>query len=155
MKETNTESFTRQISEDIINLYYKSMQDYLSQQDGKILEGDVVVMIMNICLGTAVNIYYSIRDIMPNTQIDFDFARASIINKMSKNFDDIKEYKKETPVQLTPSQLNDIQNNGKTLIEMPNGIKKEISKKDIIAKKTEVDKLKTEKNNKPRIILPN
>ena len=101
------------------------------------------VLIMNITISVSSNIYFSVRQILPTTIMDFDFMRAKIINCLVDSFEKIKSYNpKDVAMPLTVEQVQEVQANGFTIIKMPDGSEKRITQEDILIKKSEADKIK-------------
>lgn len=156
-----TEAFT-QISKDIMRCYQEKMHEYLnSKEAGTLTDADVVIMIMNITMSVGTNIYYSLKQILPTTTIDYEFVKVKIINSFVDSFDKIKDY---TPsldmLPLTQEQVKEIATVGHAMVTMPNGKIRKITKEDILIKKADIDKIadihKPEivGGNTPKIIVP-
>lgn len=161
MSESKEEAFKR-ISGDIMRCYHEKMHEYLnSQETGTVTDADVIVMIMNLTMGIGTNIYYSLKQILPTTVIEYDFVKAKIINSFVDAFDKIKDYNpKNDMLPLTTDQVKEIAREGFAMVTMPDGRQRKVTKEDILIKKEDVDKLAELKSkeiigaNTPKIIIP-
>lgn len=137
------ESEFKNISSAIMRCYHEQMHEYLnSKPPASLTDSDVIIMIMNLTIGVGTNIYYSLKQILPTTNIDFDFIKAKVINSFVDEFEKIKEYNpKENTMPLNADQIQEIAENGFCIIVMPDGSERKVTKEDILIKKEDVDKL--------------
>ena len=160
-KEAQSEAF-RQISGDVMRCYHEKMHEYLnSKEAGTITDADVVIMIMNLTIGVGTNIYYSLKQILPTTTIDFDFIKAKVINSFVDGFEKIKEYApKNDMFPLTADQVKEIAKEGYVMVTMPDGKIRKVTKEDILIKKEDVAKIADAQKKEvvgahtPKIIVP-
>jgi len=160
-KEAQSEAF-RKISGDVMRCYHEKMHEYLnSKEAGTITDADVVIMIMNLTIGVATNMYYSLKQILPTTTIDFDFIKAKVINSFVDGFEKIKEYTpKNDMFPLTADQVKEIAREGHVMVTMPDGKVRKVTKEDILIKKEDVEKIAEMQKKEvvgahtPKIIVP-
>ena len=140
--ETKEKDF-KEMSANIMKSYHEEMHKFLnSHPEGTLTDADVIIMIMNLTIGVSTNIYYSLKQILPTTPMDFDFMRAKLSNSLVDAFEKIKEYNpKESVMPLTVEQVKDIQDNGFTIIKMPDGSERRVTQDEILVKKNDADKL--------------
>ena len=153
----------KRICTSILSTYQKEIDNFLtSQPSGSLSDADVIIMHMNLITNIATNIYYKLKDILPTTPVDFDYMKASIINSLKDSFEKVKEYKpQEKYMPLTVAQIKEVFEKGFSMITMPDGEEKKITKSDILIKSDELKKLldDTKKEVKdaasaPKIIKP-
>ncbi len=159
----------KKISNNIMRCYQEQMHEYLNDKaTGSLTDSDVILMIMNLTIGISTNIYYSLKQFLPTTSIDFDFIRAKLCNTLVDSFDKIKEFNpKDNTMALTVEQVKEIIDNGECVITLPDGTTRKVTKDDLLIKREEADKIlnaakenaekeKEVKNaDTPKIILPN
>ena len=133
----------RNITQSVLKTYQDEMHNYLSDKPaGSLTDADVILMIMNLTISVSTNIYYSLKQILPTTTMDFDYMRAKITNSLVDSFEKIKEFiPKENVMPLSVEQLEDIKTNGFTIIKMPDGSERKVSKEDLLVKKEEKENL--------------
>jgi hypothetical protein len=131
------------ISREIMNKYHEEMHKYLnSKAAGKLTDADVVIMIMNLTIGIGTNIYYSLKQILPTTVMDFDFMRAKMVNEFSDTFEKIKDYNpKENMMPLTVEQVKEIQEKGSTTITFPDGRQRVVTEEELLVKKYDAERM--------------
>lgn len=161
-KEAQQTAAFEQISKDVMHCYQDKMHEYLnSNEAGTLTDADVVIMIMNITMSVGTNIYYSLKQILPTTTIDYEFVKAKVINSFVDAFEKIKDYTpKNNMFPLTAEQVKEIATVGHAMVTMPDGKIRKITKEDILIKKEDMEKIaelhKSEivgvKN--PKIIIP-
>lgn len=133
----------KEISNTIMKVYHDEMHRYLNaNSEGTLTDHDVIIMIMNLTIGISTNIYYSLKQILPTTNMDFDFIRAKLSNSLVDSFEKIKDYNpKESAKPLTMEQIKEIQENGFAVIKMPDGSERRITQDEILVKKKDADKI--------------
>lgn len=139
--QTESQAFSN-IANNVVRTYHSEMNSFLSNvEEGTLKEADVIVMIMNLTIGVGTNIYYSLKDFLPNTVLDFDFMKAKIINSFVDAFEKIKEYEppKDDMMKLDTEQLKELVENGFVNVTMPDGSVKKVTDKDLLFKKEEID----------------
>ena len=104
------DKYCKEITEDVSSFYHKRLKQFLLDKNrGSITEAEVIILIMNICIAMSVQIYFSIKDYLPNAEIDFDFSTAKIINAISDSFKKIKEYDPgDGLIELSKEQIKEI-----------------------------------------------
>lgn len=145
----------------VMKTYHDKMHDYLdSKSVGTLTDADVVIMIMNLTMGIATNVYYSLKQILPTTPLDFEFMKAKISNSLIDTFEKIKEFNpKESVMPLTVEQIKEIQEKGSAIIKMSDGSERTITESDLLIKKQDSGKIveaikrETSKDH-PTIIIP-
>lgn len=139
---STNEDFNK-IANALMKTYQDEMHEYLtSKKTGELMDSDVIVMIMNLTIGIGSNIYYSLKQILPSTPIDFDFAKAKIINSFVDSFEKIKSLDFSEGMQpLTIEQMKEIEDNGFTIVTFKDGSQKRVSKEDIRVKRDETDSI--------------
>lgn len=150
----------KKIATKVIDSYYDEMDSYFRNPDYKLNESDVIMMVMNMTVGMAKNIYFSLKDFMPDRTLDFDFMRAKIINTLSDEFNKITEYNpKKTLIELNKDQLNEIVENGHAIVDLGDGNEIKVTEDDIYMKQDDAKELaeKVKKDvtndiNSPKII---
>ncbi len=137
------EEFFKKITTDVMDTYHEKMHDYLANTaDGNLTDADIIVMVMNITMSISTNIYFSLKQILPMTKLDFDYMKVTIINHLKDSFEEIKKFSpKEGVMPLTTDQIKEIQKNGFTIITMPDGQERKVSEKDLLIKKADADKI--------------
>lgn len=152
-----TEEFGNLLCQELIEKYYDRMQEFFIDNRGGLIESDVLVMVMNLVVGVSTNLFYSIKSFFPKTDtIDYEFIRATAINKLRENFDKIKEVDfSEDYVALTNEQLTEVQTKGFTEI-VTDGVKRTITREDVKITKREADRVahENEKRRNSKIIVP-
>ena len=79
------------ISKEIMKTYQNEMHAYLnSKKDFELTDADVIVMIMNLSVGISTSIYYTLKQILPSTKLDFDYMKAKMCNSLVDEFEKIK-----------------------------------------------------------------
>ncbi len=156
---TNQEKDFKDISKAIMKTYHEEMHRYLnSKAAGSLTDADVIVMIMNLTMGISTNIYYSLKQILPTTPMDFDFMRAKLSNSLVDSFEKIKEYNpKESVMPLTVEQVKEIHEKGFAIIKMADGSERKVTEDEILVKKEDADKMLQETKDAPhtpKIIIP-
>lgn len=113
-----------------------------SVPEGSLTDDKVILMIMNCTVEIAKHCYFSLKDFLPTTVMDFKFIRASVINKLKDRFEEILAYvpNPET-IPLTVEQVKEVREKGFTMMAMPDGSKRKITLDDILVKKDEADKI--------------
>lgn len=149
----------KQIAQAVMNTYHEKMHDYLnSNPQGSLTDADVIIMIMNLTMSVATNIYYSVKQILPSSQLDYDFMKVKLSNSLADSFDKIKQYTpKESIMPLTVEQIEEIMKNGFAIITMPDGSTRKISENEVLVKKEDAEKLIKETKEAPhskKIIVP-
>jgi hypothetical protein len=150
MDQVSKETDLQIITTAILRTYQEKIHEYLnSKPDGSLTDADVIVMVMNLVVGVSTNIYYTLKQILPDTKMDFDFMKAKMGNAIFDGFEKIKEFKpEETMVSLTVEQVKEIREKGFTLIDLPNGGQRKVSMEDIMVKRQDADKLLDEAKQK-------
>lgn len=131
------------ISKKLREVYFEEIYHFISKEG--LTNQDVIITIMNILVSVSGNIFYSIKDLLPNDDVDYKYIRAAIINKLSAIFEDIQNYKPSLYEQLTTEQLIEIYEGGSTIIKMPDGSERTITKEDVVIKKEDYEKLVEER----------
>lgn len=143
------------ISKAIMKTYQDKMHEYLnSKPDGELTDADVIVMIMNLSVGISTNIYYTLKQILPNTKLDFDYMKAKMCNSIVDGFEKIKEYNpKDTMLPLTTEQVKEITEKGFAMIPLADGSFRKVSIDEIMVKRGDGDKLLEEAKQKAEDIV--
>jgi hypothetical protein len=164
MDQVSKETDLSNITTAMMRTYQEKIHEYLhSKPDGALTDADVIVMIMNLSVGVGINVYYTLKQILPDTKMDYDFMRAKMVNAISDGFEKIKEYKPdETMITLTAEQVKEIRENGFALIPLADGGERRVTLGEIMVKRQDADKLLDEAKEKandiantPKIITPN
>lgn len=131
------------INKAVLKTYQEKMHEYLnSKPPGALTDSDVIMMIMNVTVNVSTNIYYSLKQILPTTVMDFDFIRAKLSNSLVDSFDKIKEFTpKESVMPLTVEQIKEIQEKGSAIIKMNDGTERRVTKDDLLVKRDDADKI--------------
>lgn len=140
--ESNETEF-KKMAEIVMKSYHDCMHNYLTSNElGKLTDADVILMVMNMTIGIGVNIYYSLKQFLPSSPVDYDFIKAKLINSFVDDFEKIKQYNPKTEMlSLTEDQIKTIARDGSVVVKMPDGTDKEITKEDILIKKEDVHKI--------------
>lgn len=143
----------------IMNTYRDQMHDYLnSKPAGSLTDADVVIMIMNLTSAVGTNIYYSLKQYLPTSPLDFDFMKVKLVNSFADSFEAIKSYNpKDGVMPLTVEHLKEIQEKGFVIIKLPDGTERKVTDNDILIKKDVAEKLVKETKeaaHTPKIIVP-
>ena len=160
-KEINAQNSYMMILKNVMKTYHEQMNDYLTNSpEGSLTDADVTIMIMNLVVGVATNLFYSLKQFLPTTPNDYDYIRATVINNLVDGFQKIKEYKpKDRLMPLTVDQIQEIRDKGFTMVKMPDGAERKVNKDDLLFKKDEIDKLitnvKDDATNSKKLIIPN
>src|SRR5579872_1139394 len=119
-KEKNEAEFKR-ICKNIMATYQQEIDNYIrSKPDGYLTEADVIIMNMNIIMSVSTNMYFTIKELLPIVNIDFDYMKASIINNLKDSFEKVKDYMPQNKyLPLTVDQIKEIQDKGFAMVEMP------------------------------------
>lgn len=127
----------------IMEVYHEKFHEYLSSKPtGSLTDSDVIIMIMNLTVAISTNIYYSLKQILPTTPMDFDFMKVKLCNSLADKFEEIKSYNpKESVLPLTVEQVKEITEKGFAVIKMPDGRERKIMKEEIMVKKEDKDQL--------------
>lgn len=146
------------MSQTVMRAYQDAMHSYLASKGaGELTDADVIVMIMNLTIGVATSIYYSLKQILPTTPMDYDFMRASICNSLKDSLGKIKDYSpKETMLPLTQEQVGEIKDNGFTVLKLADGHERKVTADEVMIKREDADKIM--ESSKPlsrKLILPN
>jgi hypothetical protein len=143
------------ISKAIMKTYQDQMHEYLnSKKDGELTDADVIVMIMNLSVGISTSIYYTLKQILPSTNLDFDYMKAKMCNTLVDDFEKIKQYNpKDTMVSLTVEQVNEIKEKGFAMIPLHDGSVIKVSMDEIMVKRDDADKLLEEAKEKAKDIV--
>jgi flagellar motor switch protein FliG len=113
-------------------------------------------------MGVTTNMYYTLKELLPTTPIDFDYIKATILNNLKDNFEEVKDYQvKQKYMPLTVEQLKEIKEKGFTFVDMPDGSQRKITDQDILVSEKDAEKVldhaKAEAKDdiiRPTIILP-
>ena len=140
--ETKEKDF-KEMSGNIMKSYHEEMHKFLnSHPAGTLTDADVIIMIMNLTISVSTNIYYSLKQILPTTPMDFDFMRAKLSNTLVDSFEKIKDYNpKESVMPLTVEQVKEIQDKGFVIIKMPDGSDRRVTQDEILVNKNEADQI--------------
>jgi len=143
----NREEEFKRISSAVMKVYHEELHSFLNNNpQGTITDADVIIMIMNLTINVSTNVYYSIKQILPTTQLDYDFMRAKVINALVDSFIKIKDFNpRESTMPLTVDQIKEIYENGFCMVTLADGTSRRISKEDVLVKKEDVEKLIDEK----------
>lgn len=138
------------ITKAIMKTYQDQIHEYLnSKPDGELTDADVIVMIMNLSVGISTNIYYTVKQILPHTKIDFDYMKAKMCNSIVDGFEKIKDFNpKDTMMSLTVEQVNEIKEKGFAMIPFADGTVRKVGIDDIMVKRNDADKLLEEAKQK-------
>ena len=147
-----TNDFGIKLCEDLVNNFYDKLNEFFINERGKLMEPDVITMLMNVCLGVATNFYYSIKSCFPETELDYAFIKATVINRMVENFDKLKDMNFGEYVSLTPEQVDDLEKSGSAIVETSEGKEAMVTKEQLRVKRKDLNHLAEKKS---RIILPN
>jgi len=141
------------ITTEVMRHYNLLLHEFLeSAPQGSLTEPDVVVLIMNITMAAATNMYFSIKQYLPNTGADFDFLKAKMINSFVDAFEGIKTYDpKSQLLSLSIEQVQEIIDKGFVMITMPDGQMKKVTREEVMIKKDVLDTIKKEPEH-PKII---
>ncbi len=144
------------MSKAIMKTYQEKMHEYLnSKPQGTLTDANVILMIMNLTIGIATNIYYTLKQILPGIQMDFDYMKAKMGNEIFAAFEKIKDYNpKDTMMVLTVEQVKEIQEKGFAVIPMPNGGARRVTVDELMVKKEDASKLIVDAKKKS-INMPN
>ncbi len=153
------EKYFKSISVSIMKTYHEKMHEFLnSQPAGTLTDADVIILIMNLTMSVSTNLYYSLKQILPTTPLDFDFMKAKLSNHLIDAFEKIKEYNpKESVMPLTVEQVKEIRDKGFAIIKMSDGSERKVIEDEILIKKEDADKvLKEAKDSQDskKIIIP-
>lgn len=150
MDQVSKETDLQKITTAIMKSYQENIHEYLnSKPEGTLTDADVIVMVMNIAVGVSINVYYTLKQILPDTKMDYDFMKAKMGNAIFDGFEKIKEYKpQETMVPLTVEQVKEIREKGFTILAMPNGGARRLTLDDIMVSRTDADRLLDEAKQK-------
>lgn len=154
--QSNIETDFQRISKIVMATYQEQMHEYLnSKPEGTLTDADVILMIMNLTIGIGTNVYYSLKQILPNTPMDFDFMKVKMVNSFIDAFEKIKDFTpKETMIALTVDQVKEIREKGSTIITLADGTNKTITVEDIMVKRDDADKLLKEAKKDAVKIVP-
>ena len=138
------------ISKATMKTYQDKMHEYLnSKPDGEFTDADVIVMIMNLSVSISTSIYYTLKQILPNTKLDFDYMKAKMCNSIVDSFEKIKGYNPEdTMLTLTVEQVKEITDKGFAMIPTADGSLIKVSMDEIIVKRKDGDRLLEEARQK-------
>ncbi len=159
----NQEADFKEILDAVMKTYHDKMHAYLTgKPDGTLTDADVVIMIMNLTMNISTNVYYSVKQILSTTKVDYEFMTATIMNHLVDAFKNIKNYSpKETLMPLTVEQIKEIQEHGFTTITLADGAQRRVSKEELLVKKEDAKKIiegakhdAIAKIHTPKIILP-
>lgn len=136
----------KDISSAVMKCYQEQMHTYLnSKPDGSLTDADVIIMIMNLTISISTNIYYSMKQILPTTPMDFEFMKVKLSNSLVDSFEKIKEYNpKESMMPLTVEQVKEINEKGSTVIKLADGSERTVTKDELLVKREDADKLLAE-----------
>lgn len=162
-KVVEKEADFKDISTAVMKCYHDKIHEYLnSKPAGSLTDADVIIMIMNLTIGISTNIYYSLKQILPTTPLDYDYMKVKLSNSLVDSFEKIKQYNpKESTMALTIEQVKEIHEKGFTIITLADGAQRKVTESEILIKKEDVDKLVQEQKreavnaNSPKIIIPN
>lgn len=123
-----------EITVKIMDFVRASLDEYFNSLKPNLLNTDVVIFILNLIESLSANSYYLLKLYLPNNELDFDFIKAKMLNALSDNFEDIKNY--NPCIDLTKDQMNEIVKNGieKTEITLVDGTKVSLSGNDLYMK---------------------
>jgi hypothetical protein len=159
----NLEADFKRIVKNVMGVYQDELDNFIrTKPEGSLTDADIIVMNMNIIMGVTTNMYYTLKEILPTTVIDFDYLKATIINNLVDNFEKVKEYEpKQRFIPLTLEQVKEVKDKGFTMIKMPDGKEKKVTEQDILTSKEDAAKVldhakKEAKDaiNTPKIIMP-
>jgi hypothetical protein len=160
---SNREIDFRRIVKNVMSVYQESMDNYIrTKPEGALTDADVIIMNMNVIMGVTTNMYYTLKELLPTTPIDFDYIKATILNNLKDNFEKVKDYQvKQKYMPLTVEQLKEIKEKGFTFVDMPDGSQRKITDQDILVSEKDAEKVldhaKAEAKDdiiRPTIILP-
>lgn len=142
--EDRKENEFQTIVKNVMNAYRDEMDNFIrTNSEGNLTDADVIIMNMNLIIGITTSMYYTIKEILSTTKIDYDYMRATIINHLKDNFDKIKEYKpKERFIPLTAKQVKEILDKGFVIVKMQDGTERKFTEKDIYINHNDEEKIK-------------
>lgn len=159
----NLEAEFKNIVVNVMRAYNKEFDEFIhSKPPGTLTDADIIVMNMNVIMSITTNMYYSLKDLLPTTTIDFDYLRATILNNLKDNFEKVKEYEpKQRYMPLTVDHIKEIKEKGFAMVTMPDGTEKKITQQDILGNEEDAKKVLSEAKKEaknaartPKIILP-
>src|SRR6267154_1787118 len=161
-KENELHKKLTKMTENVMCCYHEEMHEFLnSVEPGTITDADVILMIMNMTISVGTNIYYSIKQILPTTVIDFDFSKVKIVNSFADSLEKIKDFNpKENTMPLTVEQVKEVVEKGFVVIAMPDGTQRKVTEKDILVKKEDIEKIienakkESVNDNTGKLIIP-
>lgn len=163
MEAVSSDIDLQSIVQPIMRTYQDRIYAYLeSKPKGTLTEADVIIMIMNVSVGISINVYYTLKQILPDAVIDFNFMKAKMINALADGFEKIVDYTPEkTMAVLTPEQIKEIIDSGFTILKLDDGGERKITFDDIMVTKDDADRLLNEAKEKakdlataPKLITP-
>lgn len=130
---SNMEDDFKRIVKNTVIAYQEEMDNFIqSRPSGSLTDTDVILMTMNVVIAVSTNMYYSLKEMLPTTQIDFDYVKATMINNLKDNFENIKTHQPtQRYLPLTVEQIKEIQANGFTFVQMSDGTEKKVTEQDI------------------------
>jgi hypothetical protein len=150
------------ISKAVMATYHDEIHKFInSKAAGTLTDADVIIMIMNVTISISTNIYYSLKQILPTTPMDFNFMKAKLSNSLIDSFEKIKQFNpKENMMPLTVEQVKEIKYKGYTIITMQDGSERKITEDQLMIKREDAAPLiegvrkETISANTPKIITP-
>lgn len=149
----NKDTLHHEICDAVLNCYISKLNAFLLENanNNDLLDNDVIIMILNVTLEVSVGIYYSLKQVLPENSVNFDFTRATLVNHISDAFDKIREYSpKDHMLKLTHQQLKKIIEEGQVTVMTDDGQERTITKDDVLAHKKEAQAL-VDKRRKERL----
>jgi hypothetical protein len=143
MTEQERDKHFKLIATKVMKAYHHNMQEFLlGNSKGSLTEADVAVMIMNLSVGIGINIYYTIKQILPNAKMDFDFMKATMCNELIKGFEEIKDYNPPDYIlALTKEQVQEAIDKGFVDVTHADGTVERVLKDSIVVTRETAEKL--------------
>jgi hypothetical protein len=127
--------------------YHSDLREYFKENQGKLLVPNVSLLILNCVTNVTTNLYYSLKDYLPDEKLDYDFIRVKMINELSTEFEGIKTHQSNREInELTEDQIREVLTKGFTIIKLKNGKERRITQQNIVLSKEEYDKYMESKN---------
>lgn len=94
MKMNYENDLFNKISNEVLDDYYKKMNDTLIHFQGKITEHQLATTIMNLSLVVSVSIFYSLRDFLPTHQFDIERVSQLLSSRIEEGLRKFEDHEK-------------------------------------------------------------
>jgi hypothetical protein len=158
MQAMELEKSFKNITNAMMKTYQQKMEEFFKENKEHLTNADVAIMIINLSIGLSVNIYYTLKQMLPSENLDFDYMKATICNSVIEGLENIKNYTpNDSMINLTEEEVKEALHKGSVNISLSDGTLHTVNIDEIMVTKKDAAKIKKDfinADNTPQIIKP-